>query len=693
MLLKQEEEVKVRNFIEEVSTFHIQNGNQPLAWNTAMKFLTARKFDVKRAIDLYRNHQLTREREDLLYIDLNDKCLQEELQTEKFTILSGRDLGGAAIALFTARLHFPPLTTHQTVLKALIHQLDAALESLETQRHGLVFIYDMTDSKYGNFDYNLSIKILNMLKGAYPARLKKVLIVTAPLWFKAPFKILRLFVREKLRDRVFTVNLSELPTHIPCDSIPKQLGGYLVPNHTGWLKICFQVATGQNPDMSSYFISRIAHQGNASKEVLQSGTSTDTDPHIFISDHDSEESKETVCEKYNNEDKEKEAEDRAKKEKEVIMEKEMLCQKVQQSDFRSSADTRKRSSDSDKNQSEINDPSLPCKRRPVSTNSQIYEESLHVPTDNGIDIEALAERVRTLRKKGLQQEYLSIRSESPTGSFHVSKAKYNLPKNRYLDVLCYDHSRVVLSSLEGDPSYDYINANYVDGYKQKNAYITTQGCLTRTIGDFWRMVWEQKCLVIVMLTRIMERNRLKCEQYWPLEVDTQETYDHFVVHNTCVNHTSDYRVSTLILQNSKTGEERIVQHMQFLRWPDYGVPNKAESFLQFLLKVQNFQAEAVHNMEDSWQGHPLGPPIVVHCSAGIGRTGTFITTDINIRRFEDVSTVELYETVRKIRSQRAFSIQVPDQYVFCHLALIEYAVHQGLLESKWLEVDSESESD
>lgn len=652
-----------------------------------MKFLTARKFDVKRAVDLYRNHQTTRERENLLYVDVNDKCLQEELQTEKFTILSGRDLGGAAIALFTARLHFPPLTTHQNVLKALIHQLDAALESLETQRHGLVFIYDMTDSKYGNFDYNLSIKILNMLKGAYPARLKKVLIVTAPLWFKAPFKILRLFVREKLRDRVFTVNLTELPIHIPRDSIPKQLGGHLVPNHTGWLRICFQVATNQNPDMSSYFISRLPQQGTESKEVIQSGASTDTEHQIFISDLDSEESKETVCEKYNNEDKEKEAEDRAKKEKEVIVEKE-TSEKVQQTDFRSS-DTRKRSSDCDKNQSEINDPNLPCKRKP-----QIYEESLHMPTDNGMGIEALAERVRTLRKKGLQQEYLSIRSESPTGNFHVSRAKYNLPKNRYLDVLCYDHSRVVLSSsLEGDPSHDYINANFVDGYKQKNAYITTQGCLTRTIGDFWRMVWEQKCLVIVMLTRIMERNRLKCEQYWPLDIDTQETYDYFVVHNTCVNHSSDYRLSTLILQNSKTGEERIVQHLQFLRWPDYGVPNKAESFLQFLLKVQNFQAEAVRNLEDSWQGHPLGPPIIIHCSAGIGRTGTFITTDINIRRFEDIGTVELYETVRKIRSQRAFSIQVPDQYVFCHIALIEYAVHRGLLEPKWLEVESESDSD
>ncbi|CAI9734115.1 tyrosine-protein phosphatase non-receptor type 9 isoform X2 [Octopus vulgaris] len=702
--LRQEEELKVKKFIEEVNYYYIQNGKQPLPWKTAVKFLMARKFDIRRALDLYRCHQLTREGEDLLYLDINDKFLQEELQTEKFTILGGRDSGGAAIALFTARYHFPTLTSHQNVLKALIYQLDAALESFETQKHGLVFIYDMTDSKYGNFDYNLSIKILNMLKGAYPARLKKVLIVAAPLWFKASFRILQLFLREKLRDRVFTVAVSELPFHIPCESLPKQLGGHLVPNHNTWLKLCFLVATNQDPDMSFYFNNQSLQQVSESKEAMQSSDSAETETNIFASDFDSSEetSRETVSEKYNEEEKEKEGEEqRIRSEKEVIVEKEtpVVVQRMHSADTRSAAaaDTRKRSSDTfspvDENQSPITDPSHPCKRRPVSLDSQTYEESLHMADDSGIDIETLADHVRKLRKKGLRQEYLNIRSESPTGTFYVSKAKCNLPKNRYLDVLCYDHSRVVISMVDGDPNSDYINANFVDGYKQKNAYITTQGCLSRTTGDFWRMVWEQKCLVIVMLTRIMERNRLKCEQYWPLETDTYETYDHFVVHNSCVKQSSDYQVSTLILKNNKTGEERVIQHMQFIRWPDYGVPHKAEAFLQFLSKVRTLQAEAVQDLGDSWHGHPLGPPIVVHCSAGIGRTGTLITIDINIHRLEDIGTVNTYQTVRKIRSQRAFSIQVPDQYVFCHLALIEYAVNTGQLQNKWLDLESDSDSD
>ena len=96
------------------------------------------------------------------------------------------------------------------MLKFYLFQLDVALEEVETQRNGLVFIYNMTNSKYSNFDYDLSQKMLTLLKGCYPARLKKVLIVTAPLWFKAPFKVLRLFVREKLRDRVFTVSIPQV---------------------------------------------------------------------------------------------------------------------------------------------------------------------------------------------------------------------------------------------------------------------------------------------------------------------------------------------------------------------------------------------------------------------------------------------------------------------------------------------------
>ena len=111
--------------------------------------------------------------------------------------------------------------SHNDIFEGVIHQLDVAMEDVVTQRGGLVFVYNMYGSKYGNFDYDLSQKMLTLLKGCYPARLKKVLIVTAPLWFKAPFKVLRLFVREKLRDRVFTVSLPQLVLHITPSCLPK----------------------------------------------------------------------------------------------------------------------------------------------------------------------------------------------------------------------------------------------------------------------------------------------------------------------------------------------------------------------------------------------------------------------------------------------------------------------------------------
>jgi tyrosine-protein phosphatase non-receptor type 9 len=131
------------------------------------------------------------------------------------------------------------------LLNGETHPATSHLESisfqLDTQRGGLVFIYNMSGSKYSNFDYDLSQKMLTLLKGAYPARLKKVLIVTAPLWFKAPFKVLRLFVREKLRDRVFTVSLPQLQTHVPLSAVPRDMGGSLDMDHEGWIERCADV--------------------------------------------------------------------------------------------------------------------------------------------------------------------------------------------------------------------------------------------------------------------------------------------------------------------------------------------------------------------------------------------------------------------------------------------------------------------
>ncbi|XP_011439447.3 tyrosine-protein phosphatase non-receptor type 9 isoform X1 [Magallana gigas] len=698
-VLTEEERKKVSAFQDKVNKQRRKDGQDSLPWNMAVKFLMARKFDCQRALELYLNHEETRHREDLTVIQASDELLKRELYTEKFTILSGRDKNGAAIALFTARIHQPSLTSHQLVLKALVYQLDAALESTETQRNGLVFIYDMTESKYSNFDYELSKKILNMLKGGYPARLKKVLIVTAPLWFKAPFKILRLFVKEKLRDRVYTINLSQLTQHIPQDALPEQLGGKFITNHKAWLQLCSRVALKEDPDMNTYFVScKRPSTGDEQGSSCRS-MSSDLSENMLHSDIDSEESKETVNEKQNNEDLEKED---SSDEKEVIVEKDdslNLVPSKRRIDSVGNKDSVKRAAQETNSENNIDVDSVdaPRKKRPTSSTSSMsnnaVEDSLHMPEEDGMDLDQLVEYTRSMRRRGLMEEYASIKMEPPAGTFTVSKAKHNLPKNRYSDVLCLDHSRVKLSTQSNDPSSDYINANYVDGYMQKNAYISTQGPLPRTFGDFWRMVWEEQVMVIVMTTKAVERGRAKCGQYWPPEEDGEEQHENFLVINTRMEVYQDYSITWLFLLNTKSNESRQIYHLQFTSWPDYGTPSSAAAFLEFLFKVRACQEEAVSSLGSEWQGHALGPPIVVHCSAGIGRTGTFITTDISLRRLEHIQTVNIRETVRRIRSQRAFSIQMPDQYVFCHFAIIEHGMQEGVVgDVDWTGFD-DSDSD
>lgn len=690
--LSPDEERVLEIFTEKVSEYRQYEGQPSISRNECLKFVMARKFDYSRAVELYRAHQETRMKEGLADIDPNSPELKRELSIGKFTVLPGRDHSGACLALFTARLHIPEETTHQIVLKALVYMLDAALESYETQRHGMVFIYDMSGSKYANFDYELSIKILNMLKGAYPARLKKVLIVTAPMWFKAPFKILRLFVREKLRDRVYTVSQAQLVEHIPRDSLPQRFGGSNLINHKTWLQVCSLVSTNQIEALNTYFTScQRSSQSN-------SRSASDSD-YVIVNDMDSEGSKETIPEKQSNEEGEKgEIIEENGQEKEVNVEKEGKHKRKHESDPKlatlASEEELCRPWAMETNDSEAPPPAPnPCKKRPLDHGSNVYEDSLHRNEAGGMSIQDFVKHVKSMKRKGMYEEYARIKHEPPMGTFTATRAKYNLPKNRYSDVLCLDHSRVMLPQKEDDPSADYINANFVDGYMQKNAYISTQGPLPRTFGDFWRMVWQCQVLTIVMTTKAMERGRVKCGQYWPLDEEGELQIEEFVIINTAIEQNREYSITGLLVHNTQTQESRQVTHLQFTSWPDYGIP-PSSGFLDFLFRVRACQADAVKLMEPEWQGHPLGPPIVVHCSAGIGRTGTFITTDINLHRLDDIGTVDLSQTVRHIRSQRAFSIQMPDQYVFCHLAVIDYAVKQGLIsaESAMLN-ESESESE
>ncbi|XP_050428050.1 tyrosine-protein phosphatase non-receptor type 9-like isoform X2 [Adelges cooleyi] len=631
MTLTQEQKQAVVEFVEIINhTRKVQN-KTIISPSIAVKFLCARKFDVARAITLFKQHEETRLREGLFGFNCSDKLLKTELQTQKFTILPTRDSTGAAIAIFTARYHIPHLSSHQTTLQGIVYQLDVALENIKTQKCGLVFIYDMSDSKYANFDYDLSQKILTLLKGGYPAKLKKVLIVTAPLWFKAPFKILRLFVREKLRDRVFTISLPQLIQHIPKESLPKHLGGTVDIEHNKWLAYCLNSMTNSDKYGNSAMSDHICNSNNTKKDSVP-------DPKVnnLIKENDVDE--ECAIVKNN-------------------LSSTWSCNTV---NLRESSP-------------------MP----PSSVSSGFSDDdSLHCDSSQSLTISQFVDYVLKKKRAGLIKEYEEIKTRSPDGTFSAARIRPNLLKNRYTDVLCYDHTRVLLAQSDKDPLSDYIHANFVDGYKQKNAFISTQGPLPHTCVDFWRMAWEQQVLVIVMTTKVFECGKVKCEQYWPPEESSEDqVYQNFKISTISINQFDNYAVTRLQVLNTNTNEVRRVSHFRFNSWPDFGVPHSAVAMLDFLGKVRKCQSSMLQDLGDKWAGHQRGPPIIVHCSAGIGRTGTFCTLDICINRLEETNTVDIKGTVERIRSQRAYSIQTSEQYVFCHLALIEYALARGFLSS------------
>ncbi|XP_065335287.1 tyrosine-protein phosphatase non-receptor type 9 [Cloeon dipterum] len=652
--LSADQEQATRDFLEVVNKLRRRRHAGPVSWAAAVKFLTARKFDVGRAVTLYEAHEATRHREGLSQFNPLQEPLSTELRTGKFTVLPARDESGAAIAIFTASLHDPNTTSHQCTLQGVVYQLDVALESAETQRCGLVFIYDMTGSKYSHFDYELSQKILTLLKGGYPARLKKVLIVTAPLWFKAPFKILRLFVREKLRDRVYTVSVPQLTAHIPRHALPRSLGGSLAVDHAAWLRHCFKSMTNRHDNDLAPATQATLDLANNLGERMGSPAGG------AVSELDQQHTVPSMTVKNG----------------QVDNEDDVVLDEITPRDLHNG-------NDSCWNGSSAEAPSSPAPHASSSASSGFSDDdSLHGGADDsrGQDLEQFVQMVQSKGRTGLRLEYAEIRSKPPDGTFNNAKQRNNLSKNRYTDVLCFDHSRVVLTPSDpNDATSDYINANFVDGYKQKNAFISTQGPLPKTFEDFWRMVWEQHVLVVVMTTRVIERGRTKCGQYWPAEQGGKDTHGEYEVVTESVEQLGDYTRSKIVITNLKTEESRVLCHFQFLAWPDYGVPDTATAMLSFLNTVRNEQSKMVADLGDTWAGHSRGPPIIVHCSAGIGRTGTFCTLDICISRLEDAGSVDVRGTVEKIRSQRGYSIQMPDQYVFCHLALLEHAISKNLI--------------
>ncbi|XP_061694525.1 receptor-type tyrosine-protein phosphatase mu-like isoform X8 [Syngnathoides biaculeatus] len=298
----------------------------------------------------------------------------------------------------------------------------------------------------------------------------------------------------------------------------------------------------------------------------------------------------------------------------------------------------------------------------VQSHSLRKREAVDVPYQSGqlhpaIRVADLLQHITQMKCAegyGFKEEYERF-FEGQSAPWDSAKKDENRMKNRYGNIIAYDHSRVRLQAPEGEQSSDYINANYVDGYHRPNHYIATQGPMQETVLDFWRMVWQENTAAIVMVTNLVEVGRVKCCKYWP---DDTEIYRDIKVTLIETELLSEYVIRTFAVEKRGAHEIREIRQFHFTGWPDHGVPYHSTGLLGFIRRVKS---KTLSN----------AGPMVVHCSAGAGRTGCFIVIDIMLDMAEREGVVDIYNCVRELRSRRVNMVQTEEQYVFIHDAILE----------------------
>ncbi|KAM9723833.1 tyrosine-protein phosphatase non-receptor type 3 isoform 1-T4 [Menidia menidia] len=302
---------------------------------------------------------------------------------------------------------------------------------------------------------------------------------------------------------------------------------------------------------------------------------------------------------------------------------------------------------------------------PSLTLTNQSQENTPQPAGHFEQVKTLEDSMRQL-ERGIQSGTLCFHFENlyrrkPGLSLNCARLPENLDKNRYWDVLPYDATRVVLEGQE-----DYINASYITVAPPESGvcfrYVAAQGPLPQTFTHFWQSVWEQQTHTVIMLTTLTERGRTKCHQYWPHPPEVKD-YGHLRVKCHSEECNLAYVTRQFTLKHTQLGEERAVTHLQYVAWPDHGVPDDPSDFLLFISSVR-----------DRRTGEE---PLMVHCSAGIGRTGVLITMETALTLLDEGRPVFPLDIVKTLRDQRGMMVQTTSQFQFvCEAILRVYKEKQ-----------------
>uniref|UniRef100_A0AAY4EM41 protein-tyrosine-phosphatase n=1 Tax=Denticeps clupeoides TaxID=299321 RepID=A0AAY4EM41_9TELE len=260
---------------------------------------------------------------------------------------------------------------------------------------------------------------------------------------------------------------------------------------------------------------------------------------------------------------------------------------------------------------------------------------------------------------GLEAEFKKLISiKIQNDKMRTGNLPANMKKNRVLQIIPYEFNRVIIPVKRGEENTDYVNASFIDGYRQKDTYIASQGPLQHTTEDFWRMIWEWRSCSIVMLTELEERGQEKCAQYWPS--DGVMAYGDISIELKKEEESESYTIRDLLVTNNRENKSRIVRQFHFHGWPEVGMPSDGKGMINIIAAVQKQQQQSGNH------------PITVHCSAGAGRTGTFCALSTVLERVKAEGILDVFQTVKSLRLQRPHMVQTLEQYEFCYKVVQEY---------------------